>query len=176
MRDRISLLEKAKGVRLLVLDVDGVLTDGAIVYDHNGNQIQGFFVRDGLGIKLLMEAGVKVAIISARSSKALSKRSRELGIDMVYQGEKDKVSCLKSIMTSLSLSKEQVCGIGDDLVDLPFLGKCGLSVTVNDAPSEVKEQVDFVTENPGGRGAVREVCELILKAKGIWQEILSRFQ
>ena len=176
MTDNVSLFRKAKGIRLLVLDVDGVLTDGAIVYDHKGNQVQGFFVRDGLGIKLLLEAGVKVAIISARTSKALSKRSCELGIDMVYQGEKDKVSCLKNIMASLSLSKEQVCGMGDDLVDLPFLGKCGLSVTVSDAPGEVKERVDLVTENPGGRGAVREVCELILKAKGIWQDILSRFK
>ncbi len=176
MKDKNSLLEMAKGIRLLVLDVDGVLTDGSIVYDHNGNQVQGFFVRDGLGIKLLLDAGVKVAIISARSSKALTKRCHELGIDMVYQGVKDKVSCLKKIMTSLSLSNEQVCGIGDDLVDLPFLGKCGLSVTVKDAPNEVKEQVDLVTKNQGGRGAVREICELILEAKGIWQEILSRFQ
>ncbi len=170
-----SLLEKAKDVKLLVLDVDGVLTNGQIVYDCNGNQLHFFHVRDGLGIKLLKRNGVEVAVISARSSKALEKRCKELGIGFVFQGENNKLLCLERIIHQLNLSMKEVCSIGDDLVDLPLLKACGFSITVVDAPDIIHEHVDYVTKAPGGFGAVREACELILTAKGLWHKILEGY-
>ncbi len=169
------VLSKAKRIKLLALDVDGVLTNGQIVYDSHGNQLHFFHVRDGLGIKLLMQSGVEVAVISARSSKALEKRCCELGINFVFQGEKDKLLCLNKLINRLNLSMEHVCSVGDDLIDLPILKKSGLSVTVGDAPKIIFDYVDYVTTASGGFGAVREVCELILIAKGVWNKILEGY-
>lgn len=172
---RDILLSRAAQVELLVLDVDGVLTDGRIVYTSGGQQILSFHVRDGLGIKLLSECGVKVAIISARKGPALERRAAELGIDLLFQGISDKVVCLQGILKDLALTPEKVASVGDDWVDLPVLKYVGLSVIVKDAASNMSDYVDYITEKPGGAGAVREVCELILKAKKKWAHCFDKF-
>ncbi|NPA94044.1 MAG: HAD-IIIA family hydrolase [Thermodesulfobacteria bacterium] len=161
---------KASNVKLLVLDVDGVLTDGRIVYTDQGQQVQSFHVKDGLGIKLLALHGIKSAVISARKSKALEKRCAELGISHVFQAVAGKVECLNELLIEFGLDAKQVCAIGDDWVDLPLLKRCGLAVTVADSATGMKEHVDYVTKAPGGQGAVREVCELILMSKGLLEK------
>lgn len=165
-----DILKKARSVRLLVLDVDGVFTDGGIVYTQEGVQVQGFHVRDGLGIKLLAINNIETAIISARKSKAVEKRCFELGIRHVFQAVEDKLSCLDVLLSELGIDYENVCAMGDDWVDLPILKRCGFSVTVRDGASFMADHVDYVTKSPGGRGAVREVCELILDAIGLLEK------
>ncbi len=173
--DRTLLMEKASHVRLLVLDVDGVLTDGSIVYDAQGSQIQSFHVHDGLGLKLLERAGVHTAIISSRRSEALSRRAKELNIEFVYQGVSDKVAAYNEIVSSLGVSSEETAYIGDDWVDIRMLRLAGLAVVVPDSPVPVKDYAHYVTEKHGGRGAVREVCDLILRAKGKWGDLLNDY-
>ncbi|HID97866.1 MAG TPA: hypothetical protein EYP57_06735 [Thermodesulfobacteriaceae bacterium] len=170
-----ALFARASRVRLLALDCDGILTDGRIVYTSDGEQIQNFHVQDGLGLKLLNQAGIHLAIISSRTSTALSRRAGELGIDMVYQGRQDKVDTYKEILGRLGLENHAVAYMGDDLIDLPLLRRSGFSLTVPDAPDQVKQNSDYVTSRPGGRGAVREACELILKARNRWDELLGQF-
>ncbi len=163
--------EKAKKIQLLILDVDGVMTDGRIVMNDLGQEIKFFNVRDGHGIRLLLTAGIDVAIITGRESETVRRRAKDLGISIVYQGIKDKESICKKIMEEKGLEKEQVCCMGDDLPDIPMLRCAGLPVAVADATYETRESALFVTRAPGGYGAVREICEIILKAKGAWPEI-----
>ncbi len=170
-----EIIEKAARIRLLVLDVDGVLTDGSIVYTGTGEQVQAFHVRDGLGIKLLALHGIETAIITARASRALEKRCHELGIRHVFQSVGDKLACLDGLLAELGLVYHQVCGVGDDWVDLPVLKKCGLSVTVKDAATCMGKYVDYVTALPGGRGAVREICEMILQSKGLLETSIRAY-
>ncbi len=165
-----ELKVKASKVKLLVLDVDGVLTDGRIVYTDEGQQVQAFHVRDGLGIKLLAIHGIESAVISARRSRALEKRCNELGIRHVFQAVADKVECLNALIMELGLETHQVCAVGDDWVDLPLLKRCGLGITVSDCATGMKDHVDYVTRASGGQGAVREVCELILRSKELFQK------
>jgi len=157
--------EKAKRIRLLVLDVDGVMTDGSILIDEHGKETKRFHVRDGLGLKLLMEAGIDVVIISGRKSEAVEHRAKDLGIREVYQGVKDKGPLFTELIQRKKLRGEQVCCMGDDLPDLPLFSQAGSSIAVSDAAVEVRDAADFITKNRGGDGAVREACELILKAK-----------
>jgi len=170
-----SLARIAKGIRLLVLDVDGVLTDGGIILDNQGNELKSFHVRDGHGIKMLIHSGIHVAIITGRSSKVVVLRAKELGITDVLQKCHDKRTAYKGLLEKYSLDDREVAYIGDDIVDLPLLKRAGLPVAVADAVDEVKSSAVFVTENRGGRGAVREVIEFILKAKGLWKEILNGY-
>lgn len=165
--------QKAAKIKLLILDVDGVMTDGTIWIDDRAREQKGFNVGDGFGIKCLMKAGIGVAVITGRRSGVVVHRTGELGIQEVHQGVSDKLVPFYEIMQKKGLTTEQVCYIGDDLPDLPLLKKVGLSVTVADALQEVKDRVDFVTGKEGGRGAVREVCELILKAQKKWAETVS---
>lgn len=171
------LLEKARNVRLLALDVDGVLTDGSLYFDQNGNELKAFNTRDGLGIKALQRFGIRTAIITGRSSPVVEQRAKELSIDMVYQGQSDKNACLDRLLNETRLSEEEICYAGDDWVDLPVLGRVGLAVTVADADPLVKSRVHWVTERGGGQGAVREICNLILAAQGhdetLLRELLS---
>ncbi len=173
--DPALVTEKASRIRLLVLDVDGVLTDGSIVYDASGSQIQSFHVHDGLGIKLLERAGVHTAIISSRKSAALVRRTEELGIRFVFQGIFDKLAAYGEIASELGISDEETAYIGDDWVDIRMLRLAGLAVVVPDAPEPVKNYAHYVTGKPGGRGAVREVCDLILRARGKWGELLNQY-
>nr|WP_291315448.1 HAD-IIIA family hydrolase [Desulfuromonas sp.] len=162
-------------IRLLLLDVDGVMTDGRIVYDGNGVESKAFDVKDGHGLKLLQRAGVRVGIITGRSSEVVALRAAELGIDILYQGAKDKLVPYRQILQDLGLHDEQVAYVGDDLVDLPILNRVGFSATVADGVEELKPLVHHVASRPGGRGAVREICDLLLKSSGQWRAVTDRY-
>ncbi len=170
-----SILQIAKDIRLLILDVDGVLTDGAIVLDNEGNEIKSFHVRDGHGIKLLIRHGIEVAIITGRFSRVVQRRAQELGIREVYQRCYDKVRAYEKIKENLSVKDNEIAYMGDDIVDIPVMRRVGLPVAVADANEDAKRYASFITKNRGGRGAVRELAEIILKAKGLWEEILSGY-
>lgn len=160
---------------MLLLDVDGVLTDGSIIYNDAGMEIKPFNVKDGLGIRLLMLAGIQTGIVTGRKSEALIHRCRNLGIEIIFDGVRDKTAILHTIMDEHAITANEIAFIGDDLPDLPIMKRSGLSVAVANAHSALLERADMVTQAQGGKGAVREVCEEILKAKGLWQSILGRF-
>ena len=172
----VSLHERCARIEMLVLDVDGVLTDGRIVYTDQGEEIKAFHVRDGSGLKLWTTLGKKASIITGRRSSIVERRALELGITAVIQGADDKKAALLQMIEPLGLTLEQIAAVGDDLADIPVLRACGLAVAVADACTEAKEDVDYVTQAPGGRGAVREVIELILRAQGSWQTIVARYR
>ena len=167
--------DAAASIRLLVLDVDGVLTDGRIILDNAGKEIKRFHVRDGLGIHLLIKAGIDVVIITGRESEVVKRRASELGIRGVHQGVKDKAECLSGVMEKKGLKKEEICVMGDDLPDIPMFRLTGMAVSVANAALEVREASTLVTKKRGGEGAVREICELILKAQGKWTGVVSSF-
>ncbi len=168
--------EGKANIRLLCLDVDGVLTDGRLVFDCNGIESKRFHVRDGLGIKLWIDAGHEAAIISSRSSEAVTRRAAELGITRVHQGCTDKLAVLQSICSDSGIDPAETAAVGDDLPDLPMLQAVGLPIAVSDAADEVRQAAGWVTSRPGGHGAVREVVEQLLKAQGCWNELLARWQ
>ena len=171
----MNILNKAKRVKLLIMDVDGVLTDGRIILDDRGRELKFFDVKDGHGITLAHRAGLPTAIISGRNSKVVNIRARELGIKIVYQNSLDKLKSYESILKKTGLKDEDVAFIGDDLIDIPLFKKVGFSIAVADALSYVKDTADMVTEKKGGRGAVREAIEFILDAKGLWKKIYREF-
>jgi 3-deoxy-D-manno-octulosonate 8-phosphate phosphatase (KDO 8-P phosphatase) len=168
IEDRIT--KKAKDVRLVILDVDGVLTDGRIIYDDSGRELKCFDVKDGHGIRLLMRAGVEVGIISGRESSAVGYRAKDLGISILYQKVYDKIAVYDVIRDKKELTDRHVCYIGDDLLDMPLMRRVGFSVAVADGSKDIKSIADYITIKSGGNGAVREVCELILKAQDKWDE------
>ena len=172
---RKELLEIAKIIKLLILDVDGVLTDGSIILDDEGNEFKSFHVRDGHGIKMLIRSGIKVAMITGRHSKVVERRAHELGITEVFQKCYEKRIAYKQLAEKYSLKDSEIAYVGDDIVDIPILKKCGFSVVVADADDEVKAFAVMITKKRGGRGAVREVCDFILKAKGLWQNIIDGY-
>ncbi|MBT8040115.1 MAG: HAD hydrolase family protein [Xanthomonadales bacterium] len=161
------LVERASRIRLFAMDVDGVLTDGKLYYDGQGGEAKAFSTRDGLGLALLLRHGVELALITARESQAVARRAAELGIERVYQGSRRKLDAYNALLTDTGLEPEQVCYAGDDWVDLPVLLRVGLSVTVADGDPIVRQRVHWVTRRAGGDGAVREVCDLILAARGL---------
>ncbi|SEA25397.1 3-deoxy-D-manno-octulosonate 8-phosphate phosphatase (KDO 8-P phosphatase) [Desulfuromusa kysingii] len=162
-------------IKLLLLDVDGVLTDGRIIYDNSGNELKAFDVKDGHGLKMLQRAGIKIGIITGRSSVVVALRAEELGIKILYQGALQKLDPYQEILSLLDLSDDQVAYIGDDIVDLPILCRVGFSATVADAVPDVVPFVDYVATRAGGRGAVREVCDLLLQASGKWDGLTERY-
>jgi 3-deoxy-D-manno-octulosonate 8-phosphate phosphatase (KDO 8-P phosphatase) len=164
--------EIAKPIRLILSDVDGVLTDGAIIIDNAGVESKAFHVRDGLGIKLWQRCGFHFGILTARNSQIVKLRAAELGIDIVRQGFSDKLPAAREIFAQLDVKPSEVCFIGDDLQDLPVLWEVGLPVTVCDAAEEVQQAATWITRTAGGRGAVRELIERILKAKGNWEQCI----
>jgi 3-deoxy-D-manno-octulosonate 8-phosphate phosphatase (KDO 8-P phosphatase) len=161
-----ELRNRARRVKLLVLDVDGVLTDGTLYFSAAGEELKAFNIRDGLGVKMLRNGGVEVAIITGRSSQAVQRRAENLGISRVQQGVEHKLAAFTELLRELALPPEQAACVGDDLPDLPLLRLCGLAVTVPEAPLYVRAAAHYVTSAGGGRGAVREVCELILQTQG----------
>ena len=167
---------RAKKIRLLLLDVDGVLTDGRIIIDDRGVESKHFHVRDGQGISLLMRAGIEVGFITARSSRAVSRRAKELGVRLVHQGVKDKLQTYNDVKRGRGLADEQIAYVGDDIIDLAILRQAGLAVLVADGCPELTFAVDFITDAAGGNGAVREVAELLLKAQGKWPSLTDRSQ
>jgi len=170
-----SCLPKAKGLKLFLLDVDGVLTDGTITYTHEGNEIKSFHTRDGLGIRLLMESGVEVGLITARESEAVNRRVQDLGLRYVFQKAKNKLEIFEQLLQKLDLAPTEVGYMGDDWLDLPLLIRVGFAATVADAVPEVLQTAHYVTKRKGGHGAVREVCELILEAKGADKQLLEKY-
>jgi len=168
--------QRAQAIRLLVLDVDGVLTDGRLYFGHTGETLKVFHVRDGHGIKMVQRAGLEVAFMSGRHSDAAFHRAKELGISRFYESLRDKVPVLEELMAALHLTGQQLAMVADDLVDLPIMSRVGLAVAVADAVPAVRAAAHWVTAAPGGKGAVREVCDLLLQAQGRWPEILRRWQ
>ena len=171
-----GLIARCAKIDLLILDVDGVLTDGSIAYTDAGAELKTFHVRDGSGLKLWAKLGKKAGIITGRRSGIVDRRAAELDIASVIQGADNKHAALTQMLASLGMEADRVCAMGDDLPDVPVLRTCGLAVAVADACAEAKEDADYVTRAPGGRGAVREVIELILRAQGRWQEIIARYR
>jgi 3-deoxy-D-manno-octulosonate 8-phosphate phosphatase (KDO 8-P phosphatase) len=169
-----SIAERIVAVDLLVLDVDGVLTDGRVTYSDDGREIKSFHVRDGAALKWWLESGRQAAIISGRDSPAVTRRARELGIAHLYQGAGAKLPVLRQLLDGLGGGAGRVCAIGDDLPDVPVLKNVGFAVAVADACPELRAVAHHVTHARGGRGAVREVVELLLRAQGRWQPLLDR--
>lgn len=170
-----DLEERARRVRLLVLDVDGVMTDGGITVADDGSETKTFYVRDGHGIKLLQRAGIEVAIISGRRSATVDRRAAELGISLVHQGALDKAAAFEAIVAARGLDPAEVAYLGDDVVDLPVLRRVGLAMAVGDCVAELAPYMHYTTRCAGGRGAVREVAEVLLKAQGRWGDAFRRY-
>ncbi len=165
-KNNASISSKAKKIKLLLLDVDGVMTDGLIILDNQGNETKAFHVRDGHGIKLAQKAGIVIGIITGRSSEVVNVRARELGVTEVHQGTREKSAAYDTLIAKYRLRDDEVAYIGDDVVDLPIFKRAGLSAAVADADPSVKPHVDLITRAGGGRGAVREVINIILKSQG----------
>lgn len=163
--------EKAKKIKLLILDVDGVLTDGSIILDNNGNEFKKFHVRDGHGVKMLNKAGIKTAIITGRSSKVVERRADELGIADVHQGVFEKISVYEELLQKYKHKDENIAFMGDDIIDMELFKRAGLSAVPADADEEAKKWADFISTKGGGRGAVREFTDLILKYSGLWDKV-----
>lgn len=168
-----ALVEKARELKLLILDVDGVLTDGKLFFDNQGNEYKSFHARDGHGIKLLRQTGVEVAVISGRKSSSVALRMKNLGIEYVYQGHEDKRAAFDELIQKTGIRPEQAAHMGDDLMDLPIMMAVGLAIAVNDANFAVKQRAHWCTTLPGGQGAVREVCDFIMQAQGNFEDIVN---
>ncbi|MGR9000176.1 MAG: 3-deoxy-manno-octulosonate-8-phosphatase KdsC [Gammaproteobacteria bacterium] len=170
-----AIVEKAKKLKLLILDVDGVLTDGKLFFDNQGNEYKSFHARDGHGIKLLRQTGVEVAVISGRKSNSVALRMKNLGIEYVYQGHENKQAAFDELIEKTGITPEQAAHVGDDLLDLPLMMRVGLAIAVNDANFAVKQRAHWCTTLPGGHGAVREVCDLIMQAQGHFDDVVNYY-
>lgn len=173
--DQAWITAQAQQLKLLILDVDGVLTDGKLFFDQEGNEYKSFHAQDGHGIKLLQRYGTEVAVISGRKSNSVALRMQSLGINHVYQGHENKLSALEELLGHLQIGPEQAAHVGDDVLDLPIMSRVGLAIAVNDANPAVRQYAHWVTGRCGGHGAVREVCDLILQAKGYFDEMVDAY-
>lgn len=170
-----AVMERLQAVKAVILDVDGVLTDGGIYYDPTGREIKRFHVADGLGIELLRHAGIRVAILSGRVSEALTRRAAELKVAECYQGVRDKKAQIEKLRQQWQLKPDELLFVGDDLNDLPAFEAVGVRVAVANAVAELKERAHYTTQASGGNGAVREVCEWLLKARGDWEQAVENY-
>lgn len=170
-----KILGKAEKIELLIFDVDGVLTDGSLLLDESGKEYKSFNSRDGLGMVMLRQSGCQIAVISGRSSSAVSERMSKLGIEYVYQGEGDKGKVLQQLLDRLGIKSEATAYLGDDYIDLPAMRRVGFAIAVADAEPLVIEQAHWTSKNSGGRGAAREVCELIMHARGTLDTQIKKF-
>jgi 3-deoxy-D-manno-octulosonate 8-phosphate phosphatase (KDO 8-P phosphatase) len=166
---------RARAIRLIAFDVDGVLTDGGLHYSDSGEETKVFDVRDGLGMRLLQSSGVPLAIITSRTSRCVARRASDLGIEFVFQGVENKLAEFEALTRKLGIAPEACAYMGDDLVDLPILVRCGLAVSVPEAPAAVRSRVHYITRASGGKGAARETCELIMQAQGTLDAQLARY-
>lgn len=173
--NKTKLLTKAKHIRLLILDVDGILTSGNLFYNKQGAEYRSFHVHDGLGIQWLQHFKITVAVITAKKSAMVKKRAKDLGIKYIYQGQKNKQRAYEKLKSLLRLTNKEIAYMGDDLPDLPLLRSAGLAITVPNAPEIMRQFVDWISKHQGGEGAVREVCDLILKAQGHYQAMLQSY-
>lgn len=169
-----DIMKKAALVRLAVFDVDGVMTNGDLIFDMDGKEYKSFNVQDGFGLVMLREAGIKIAVISARSSTVVSRRMTELGVEYILQGCRNKQESLNGLIADLGVEQGQTAFAGDDIIDLPAMAVAGLSIAVADAHPRVREQADWTSTKPGGKGAVREICELVLESQGMLETIYQR--
>ena len=167
---KTEIIAKAKQIKLLICDVDGVMTDGRLFFGDNGLEYKAFHSRDGLGIIMLQRSGIPLAIITARTSEVVSHRMKNLNIDLVFQGRHDKSRAFTQICQKLQIDAAEAAYMGDDLVDMPVMRKAGLSIAVADAHERVKQQADWITPHKGGQGAVRDACELLMTAHGTLEE------
>ncbi len=170
-----KIIEKARKIKCLISDVDGVLTDGLLYLDNNSNELKAFNVQDGMGLKLLMAAGIEVGVITTARNAVVDFRMQQLGITHYFKGQVDKRSAYLELKNRLGLSDEEIAYVGDDLPDLPLITQAGLGVAVSNAVRQVKEAADWQTEQSGGRGAVRELCDLILEAQGMHETALAGY-
>lgn len=169
------LLEKARHIKALVLDVDGILSDGFVTLTNTGDELKSFDIRDGLGMKLIQKIGLKVIIITGRKSNIVEKRMTDLGVDLIFQGREDKGVALREACAQLNLSPEDCLYMGDDWPDLSAFAIAGMKITVPNGHVEVRRRADLVTQAQGGRGAVREICDLLLESKEQYQHVLNEF-
>jgi len=172
---RTEVLERIKGIRWLVLDVDGVLTDGRVIMDDDGKEIKHFDVRDGHALKMMIRLGFQIMFLTGRRSRVVEHRAKDLGVTEVHQKVLNKLEYFSEFMSRQDLSYAEVAYMGDDVVDIPLMQKVAFSATVADAAEEVPPMADYVSPFPGGRGAVRDVCKLILKVQGKWPEVAERY-
>lgn len=170
-----DLMQRAAAVRMVVFDVDGVLTDGSLFLGDDGQEYKAFNSKDGHGMKLLRGTGVHIAIITGRTSRVVEHRMDSLGIEHVYQGRLEKLPAFEDLLAKTGIKPEEVAYVGDDVVDLPVMVRVGFAVAVQDAHHLVKRHAHWTTPNPGGRGAARDVCELIMEAQGTLQPLLERY-
>lgn len=168
-----ELQKRAAGIRLVIFDIDGVLTDGRLFFDQEGQEYKGFHARDSLGMKLLRKSGVETAVISGRHSRAVALRMDSIGVSHVHQGHQDKLPIFEALCRELQLSPEQVAHVGDDLLDVPLFRRVGLAVGVHDAHPCILPFIHWTTPHPGGSGAARDVCELVMRAQGTLDGILA---
>ena len=175
MVEQEEVERRAERVKLLLMDCDGVLTDGRITLVEGGDEQKSFHTRDGHGLVLLHRAGLRSGIISGRTSQLVSMRAADLGVAYVRQGALDKLEVFEELLAEAGVRKAEVAYVGDDVVDIPLMRRSGLAVAVADAGRDTREAAHYVTKLPGGFGAVREVCELILKAQGRWDDLMKRY-
>ena len=171
----VEIIERIRNIKLAIFDVDGVLTDGCLHYGPNGEETKVFNTLDGHGLKMLRESGVELAIISGRESRALERRAKDLRISQLFMGVENKLNVFESLLNSLALSPAQSAGLGDDVIDLPFLTRCGFAAAVPLAPAYVQQRVHYVTTAHGGHGAVREFCDLIMQTQGTWDAAMKKY-
>ncbi len=171
----MNISQLAQPIELILSDVDGVLTDGGIIFDNQGIETKKFHIRDGLGIKLWQRAGYRFGILTARTSHIVKMRAAELDVDIVRQGFEDKLPAAQEVCRQLQLEPRQVCYIGDDLTDIPVMRHVGLGVAVADAAEETRGAADYITQRPGGAGAVRELIETLLKARHRWDDLIRKY-
>ncbi len=170
-----DILARAKRIRLAIFDVDGVLTDGRLYLSDSGEEMKAFDTQDGHGMKMLQASGVEIAIITGRTSRCVELRAKNLGISLLFQGASDKLPVYRDLMASLGLDPAETAYMGDDLVDLPVLRRCGFALAVPDAPDIVRQHAHYVTRKRGGRGAVREACEFLMRMQGKFDEHLAGY-
>lgn len=170
-----DILTRARRVRLAIFDVDGVLTDGSLYLSDSGEEMKAFNTQDGHGMKMLQATGVELAIITGRSSRCVELRARNLGISLLFQGASDKLAVYRDLIASLGLSPEETAYMGDDLIDLPVMRQCGFALAVPDAPDVVKRHAHYVTRRQGGRGAVREACEFLMRMQDTFDAQLAGY-
>lgn len=170
-----DILDRARRARLLIVDIDGVMTDGRIIYSIYGDELKFFDVQDGFGITLLNSAGIKSVIITAKKSRIVKLRARDMGVARAYQGYADKLVPFNDLLKRFRVTADDICFIGDDLLDIPILKRVGFAVSVPNAVEEAKRYAHYITTKTGGRGAVREICDLILKSQGKWDLATSKY-
>ena len=170
-----DIIEKAKNIELVIFDIDGVMTDGSLFFDNNGDEYKAFNSLDGHGLRMLQECGVRVAVITGRKSELVKHRMNDLGVTLLYQGYRDKIPAFESLLEEVKLEKNQITYVGDDVVDLPVMSQLDFTIAVQNAHPFVKKHAQWVTKRSGGHGAVREVCEFILEAKDLLEDKLNSY-